>query len=199
MLSDKGFIDEFYVSERRLELIHKEFKFFDKESDREFIFSHETHMGVPVSRILINGTIYPVLQMLTIQEGLQSFHMDLTTVLEDCWADFEFDATDWAKTIKKIDDLKEWQDELIQISDGYERINETEITSLQNKKDSVLHETFSDVETKILSEYFDYNSSTVKDLSIIDGFRYYRWRYSFNLEIMKFTNNKLLLMEREIF
>lgn len=93
--------------------------------------------------------------------------------------------------IAECEDLYTYQEELFNISDGYESIFQEDLSKLSLKFPVVFHKIVLSLKDELVKNYFSYDDSEIEDLSVVNGVRCYVWKkdhysngFSYNLGLL---------------
>lgn len=98
--------------------------------------------------------------------------------------------------IAEYEDFSSYQEDLVNISDGYESIFQEDLSKISLKLPIVFHKIVLSLEGELVKNYFSYDDSKVEDLSVVDGVRCYVWEEGHYLS--GFSYNLGLLLRRSI-
>lgn len=119
-------------------------------------------------------------------------NMSFQEVIEEEWAKSkEKDIEKWKSYKDSYDDIIEWKKELFQMSNGFENTFDDDIGRLVVELHNFRLNIIGKIETEINAKYFNYESSTVKDLSIVDKVDRFVWNRTNSYYIIDYVNDEL--------
>lgn len=98
---------------------------------------------------------------------------------------------EWDLVVETYNDLISWQLKLNEISDGYSELHVDEIFDEINKSNQIIRSISINIDEKLWENYFQGYDSTIEDLSVKDGIRYFQWGNMRNPKIYTYTTEKL--------
>lgn len=119
-------------------------------------------------------------------------NMSFQEIIEEEWAKSkEGDIEKWKSYKDSYDDIIGWKEKLFQISDGFENTFNEEIGSLVVDLHNFRLNLIEKIETEINAKYFNYQLSTVRDLSIVDKVDRFVWSRDNSDYIIDYINDEL--------
>lgn len=119
-------------------------------------------------------------------------NMSFQEVIEEEWAKSkEKDIEKWKSYKDSYEDIVGWKRELFQMSDGFENTLDGEIGSLVVELHNFRLNVIEKIETEINDKYFNYQFSTVKDLSVVDKVARFAWKRVNSDYIIDYVSDEL--------
>lgn len=158
----------------------------------------------PTTRIKVNEEIYSAVEIIKefqdVADTVEEFHnINITESIVENWGNYKGETLieRYEKAMDEYFDLHNWSKELIAISDGYDDMFKNELAQKKQKVMGASRHMFNSMVIFLDERYFSYSRS-VKDLSKIDGVRYFEWPNDSSRFLGETFNNALRSVDKRL-
>jgi len=145
------------------------------------LFENSTHFKITdddrALTIEFNNKLYKVVQICSYRSKLvfNLHNIEIDTDFFHSLDNFNRFVDEGRKIIQSIAEMKQWEKDLIEISDGYFGVSYKDIREASTKLIYMLDSTSILTLKELKRKYFKYSHSEIQDLSIIDGIKRFEW------------------------
>lgn len=128
------------------------------------------------TQIRINGRLLNAVRKVYYEEipfVLKEHNIDFDSLVDTAWETKLEDLEKWNNLRNDYSELIDWQNELKNISDGYENIYENELVAILEQVNEIIDSISLSLSRIIEKQYFSYEKSTIQDLSLVNGITHY--------------------------
>lgn len=150
----------------------------DNETNRCFNVIHYSSVTTPNSLVEFDGRLFSVNEIIyesDLRRVLDFHNLDIGKLLGSLGVFSDDVFAEWNSLADRYRDLLDWQGELNEISDGYRNTNRGDFLLIADLSMSLVRELLDKIEKEWMGRYFSHALSSVDDLSMKDGVRYFMW------------------------
>lgn len=152
---------------------------------QDFIIANPKNYSFPVSQIRINGKSYHAVEVIKdideIETIFESRNMNFNQILNNSWVKQKGSIDEIVESFKNYEEVKLWAKQINEISDGYKESFSQELEHIYEHNKKLVIDLYNKMISTVTEEYFDYEDSTVEDLSVVDGIRCFQWAFSYDV------------------